>query len=118
MPNHRKSRGGLDKQLQDEAQAYEPLFWLVPEALRIITPSDVVTKRQLIDMKIQVRRIERLAEGKEMGWLQNALYQAMMEMWLYIWAILMITFGVVLIASLYVLCFWFLGYLLYLMFFE
>ena len=118
MPNHHKSRNCLEKELQDEARAYEPLFWLVPEPLRIISPSDVVTKRQLIEMKIQLRRIERLANGEETGWFQDALYKVMLYAWLYIWTVLMIIFGAVLIVAMNVLWIWFLGYLLYIMFFE
>ena len=118
MSKHRKSKNDFEKKLQDEAQAYEPIFWLIPKWLRIISPLDVATKKELIDLKIEVRRIERLSGSEGAGWFQDTIYSMMMHAWLYIWTALMIALGLVLIIGANVLWFWFLGYLIYIMFFE
>ena len=116
MSNHRKHKSDFDRKLQQEAKAHEPMFWLIPEWLRIIKPMDVATRIELLELELEVRQIERLAKSEKTEWIQDVLYRLARYVWLYSWVSLLNIFGVVLIIAANVLWFWFLGYLVYWMF--
>ena len=116
MPNQRKPKTDFEKELEREAKAYEPMFWLIPKWLRIISPIDVATRRELLEMELEVRQILHDAKGEEARWFQDTLYRMARYAWLYIWTALVNILGVVLIVAANVLWFWFLGWLLYIMF--
>lgn len=111
MTKQRKS--DFEKKLDREAQTHEPMFWLIPEWLRIIKPMDVAIRVELLELDLEVRKIERQAKGQSAGWLQDGLYRLTRYARLYIWVALVNLFGVVLMIAVNVLWFAGLGYLAY-----
>lgn len=115
MSKRHTAKSDFEKKLEKEAKTYEPAFWLIPEWLRIFTPMDVATNIELLELELEVKRIERMAKG-EGGALQDALYRMGRYAWFYTWTALTIIFSVVLMVAAYVLWFAFLGYAIYWLF--
>jgi len=116
MSKQRKPKTDFDKKLEREAKVYEPMFWLIPEWLRIIKPMDLAIRIEQLELELEMRRIGRLGQGTIMAWVQDTLYRMMKYAWLYVWISMLNIFGVVMLVVANVLWFWLLGYVIYWMF--
>jgi len=115
MANQQKPNSEFEKKLEKEAKTWEPMFWLIPKPLRIISPRDVATRIEYLELELDLRRVERMAQGKE-GSHRDALYRIGRYTWFYVWMGLTIILSVALMVAAYVAWFWFLGYVIYWLF--
>lgn len=118
MPKQRNPKSDFEKKHQKETEIHEPMFWLIPESIRIIKPHDFSMRIELLELELDMRRVEHLSNGEAGRWFKDGLYKIARYAWLYTWVSLVNILGVVMLVAANVLWFWFLGWLLYIMFIK